>query len=182
MRLRICRQPTKSVDGIPIDQFRPGLVYTIGTQLASIFLAEGWAEPLDPRDGPSPAPQPNRLAALVLVVDDYTDLRQLTATVLTLNGYDVIEAVDGQDAIASLRQHAPDLVVLDLNMPVMDGWQFLAEQQRLPGGHLPTIPVLLLTGTDGAAEEASKLKAVGLVKKPFDPDELVRAVQKALHH
>ena len=180
MRLRICRQPTASVDGISVDQFRPGLVYNIGTQLASIFLAQGWAEPLGPDDQSSPVP--NRLAALVLVVDDHTDLRKFTANVLAINGYDVIEAGDGQDALASLRQHAPDLVILDLNMPVMDGWQFLAEQQRLPGGHLPAIPVLLVTGTDRADKEALKLKAVGLVKKPFDPDELVTAVEKALHH
>jgi CheY-like chemotaxis protein len=179
MRLRICRQPTGTIDGIALEHFRPGLVYDIGTQLASVFLAEGWAEPCEKRRANRP---PNRLAALVLVVDDHTDLRELTASVLACNGYDVIEALDGRDGIASLCQHAPDLVILDLNMPVMDGWQFLAEQQRLPDGHLATIPVLLVTGADDARDHAVTLKAVGLVKKPFDPEQLLEAVQQALRH
>jgi CheY-like chemotaxis protein len=183
MRLRICRQPTGTIDGITLEHFRPGLVYDIGTQLAAIFLAEGWAEPYGQRDeGRRAIRYPNRLAALVLVVDDHTDLRKLTASVLACNGYDVIEALDGRDAIASLCKHAPDLVILDLNMPVMNGWQFLAEQQRLPDGHLATIPVLLVTGADDARDHAVTLKAVGLVKKPFDPEQLLEAVQQALRH
>ena len=54
---------------------------------------------------------------LVLVVDDYADLRHTVATLLKGNGYDVVEACDGQDALAQLHRHSPDLVVLDLNMP-----------------------------------------------------------------
>ena len=178
MRLRICGQPTGTIDGIALNHFRPGLVYDIRTPLAAVFLAEGWGEPCsDPDEGPRP---PNRLASLVLVVDDHTDMRQLTADVLAGNGYDVIEALDGRDGIASLCQNVPDLVILDLNMPVMDGWQFCAEQQRLPDGHLATIPVLLVTGADDAPDHAVTLKAVGLVKKPFDPDQLLEAVQQAL--
>jgi CheY-like chemotaxis protein len=181
MRLRICGQPTGTIDGIPLDHFHPGLVYDISTQLAAVFLAEGWGEPCSDTDEGRRAPRPpNRLAALVLVVDDHTDVRQLTADVLGCNGYDVIEALDGRDGIASLCQNAPDLVILDLNMPVMDGWQFRAEQQRLPDGHLATIPVLLVTGADDAPDHAVTLKAVGLVKKPFDPDQLLEAVQQAL--
>ena len=181
MRLRICGQPTGTIDGIPLDHFHPGLVYDISTQLAAVFLAEGWGEPCsDSDEGRRAMRPPNRLAALVLVVDDHTDVRQLTADVLACNGYDVIEALDGRDGIASLCQNAPDLVILDLNMPVMDGWQFRAEQQRLPDGHLATIPVLLVTGADDAPDHAVRLKAVGLVKKPFDPDQLLEAVQQAL--
>jgi len=180
MRLRICGQPTGTIDGIALNHFRPGLVYDIRTPLAAVFLAEGWGELCsDPDDGPRP---PSRLASLVLVVDDHTDMRQLTADVLAGNGYDVIEALDGRDGIASLCQNVPDLVILDLNMPVMDGWQFCAEQQRLPDGHLATIPVLLVTGADDAPDHAVTLKAVGLVKKPFDPDQLLEAVQQALRN
>jgi len=180
MRLRICRQPTGTVDGIPLDHFREGLVYDIGTQLAAVFLAEGWGEPLTDDTLRPVRPPPNRVGALVLVVDDHTDLRELTASVLSCNGYDVIEALDGRQAITSLCEHEPDLVVLDLNMPVMDGWQFRAEQQRLPDGHLAAIPVLLVTGADDAGDHAAKLKAVGLVKKPFDPAQLLVAVERAL--
>jgi CheY-like chemotaxis protein len=181
MRLRICRQPAGTIDGITLGRFREGLVYDIGSQLATVFLAEGWAEPFPSDATPPPQrPPPTRLAALVLVVDDHTDLRALTTSVLACNGYDVIEALDGRQAIRSLCEHAPDLVILDLNMPVMDGWQFRAEQQRLPDGHLAAIPVLLVTGADDAPEDVATLKAVGLVKKPFDPAQLLAAVQRAL--
>ena len=47
MRVRICRQPAGAVDGISLEHFRPGLIYDVGTQLASVFLAEGWGEPVD---------------------------------------------------------------------------------------------------------------------------------------
>ena len=99
-----------------------------------------------PKTRPRAGQGPNRLTALVLVVDDHTDLREFAARVLASSGYDVIEAFDGRDAISSLCRHAPDLVVLDLNMPGMDGWQFRAEQEALPDGHLAAIPVLLVTG------------------------------------
>ena len=181
MRLRIRRQPSGTIDGITLNQFREGLVYDIGTQLAAVFLAEGWGEPF-PSDATQPPqrPPPNRLAALVLVVDDHADLREVTTSVLACNGYDVIEAVDGRQAIRSLCEHAPDLVILDLNMPVMDGWQFRAEQQRLPDGHLSAIPVLVVSGADEAPDHVATLRAVGLVKKPFQPAQLLAAVERAL--
>ena len=181
MRLRICRQPPGNIDGLRLDQFRPGLVYDIGSQLASVFLAEGWAEPVSELAEPV-RPPPQRIAALILVVDDQTDLRQLTAHLLALNGYDVVQAGHGREAIAKLCEHSPDLVVLDLNMPVMDGWQFRAEQLRLSDGHLSAIPVLLVTGEDGSDDHIKTLKAVGLIKKPFDADELLNAIQTALPH
>jgi len=181
VRLRICRQPAGTIDGIRLDQFRPGLVYDIGTQLANVFLSEGWAEPIAAQAEPVSRPQ-HRIAALILVVDDQTDLRQLTADLLSCNGYDVVEASHGREAIAKLSEHSPDLVVLDLNMPVMDGWQFRAEQLRLPDGHLTAIPVLLLTGEDCSDDQLRTLKAVGFIKKPFDADELLQAIQTALPH
>jgi hypothetical protein len=95
VRLRICRQPVGTIDGIRLDQFRPGLVYDIGTQLANVFLFEGWAEPIAAQAEPVP-PSPQRIAGLILVVDDQTDLRQLTADLLSWNGYDVVQAGDGK--------------------------------------------------------------------------------------
>jgi CheY-like chemotaxis protein len=184
VRLRICRQPTGVIDGIPLEKFRAGIVYDVATQLANVFLAEGWAEPVEElaAERQPTKPPEGRISALVLVVDDDTDLRRLTASVLSCNGYGVIEAQHGRDAIAQLTQSTPDLVVLDLNMPVMDGWEFRAEQQRLPDGRLAAIPVLLLTSADGARTHAATLKAVGLVEKPFDPDRLLGAIKTALQH
>jgi len=179
MRLRVCRQPTGNIDGVPLQSFQPGFVYDLGTQLATVFLAEGWATPID-EDGLLTDKAPDGISALVLVVDDDTDLRQLTASLLSCNGYGVIQAPDGHAAIERLAQDTPDLIVLDLNMPIMDGWQFRAEQLRLPNGRLAAIPVLLVTGADSAGDDAATLKAVGLIKKPFDPENLLRAIESAL--
>ena len=180
MRVRICRQPAGAIDGMSVEHFRPGLIYDVGVQLASVFLSEGCAEPVDGQ-GNNPTQQPSaRVAAVVLVIDDDTDLRKMTADVLACNGYGVIEAQHGREGIARLVHDTPDLVVLDLNMPVMDGWQFCAEQQRLLDGRLASIPVVLVTGEDGAAAHSVTLKAVGVVEKPFDPERLLAAITTAL--
>ena len=71
-------------------------------------------------------------------------------------------------------------MILDLNMPLVDGWQFRAEQQRLADERLAAIPVLLMTGEEDAAAHAEKLQAVGLVKKPFDVAQFLQAVERAL--
>jgi CheY-like chemotaxis protein len=182
VRLQIRRQPAGPIDGVRVDHFRPGLVYEIDTQLANVFMAEGWAEPVADRDTADPGrPSPRRTAAVVLVVDDEATLRQLTTDVLSCNGYEVVQACHGKDGIAQLREHSPDLVILDLNMPVMDGWQFRAEQLGLPDRNLTAIPVLLLTAEDRSPEDqVAKLNAAGLIHKPFDPDQLLSAIQTAL--
>ena len=71
-------------------------------------------------------------------------------------------------------------VLLDLNMPVMDGWEFRAEQLRLLEPGLVNIPVLILSGADRADQHAATLGAVGAIGKPFDPDRLLHAVRTAL--
>src|SRR5229473_2983877 len=152
MRLRICRRLQGSIDGVAIDHLRIGLIYEIGTQVANVLLAEGWAEPLGAADDapPSPRPPPRRRSAVVLVVDDEPDLRQLTADLLISHGFDVVIAQHGREALERLGEHRPDLVLLDLNMPVMDGWEFRVEQRRLVEPDLVNIPVLILTGADNA--------------------------------
>jgi CheY-like chemotaxis protein len=89
-------------------------------------------------------------------------------------------AQHGREALERLCERCPDLVLLDLNMPVMDGWQFRAEQRRLVEPRLVNVPVLILTGADGANQHASTLDAVGAVEKPFDPNRLLNAVRTAL--
>ena len=182
MRLRIRRRLQGSIDGVALDHLRIGLIYEIDTQVANVLLAEGWAEPSGAADDalPSPRPPPRTHSAVILVVDDEPDLRQLTADLLISHGFDVMNAQHGREALERLCEHHPDLVLLDLNMPVMDGWQFRAAQARLMQSDLVNIPVLLLTGADGAREHASMLNAIGLVEKPFHPDQLLDAVRTAL--
>jgi CheY-like chemotaxis protein len=180
MRVRICRQPAGAIDGIALEHFRTGFVYDVGTQLASVFLAEGWAQAVDEHGSGKSEPRSVRVSALVLVVDDDPDLRQLTASLLACHGYGVIEAQHGREGIERLMHDCPDLVVLDLNMPVMDGWQFRAEQQQLRDARLSSVPVLLVTAAEGARAHCEALKAVGLVEKPFEPDHLLGAIKATL--
>jgi len=184
MRVRILTAPAGTIDGVSLEHFHVGSVYELGTQVACVFLAEGWAE-LVSDDGtpmlvrPPPVEVAN-IQRLVLVVDDEPELRRLTESILTAHGYHVVVAAHGQDAILRLRESCPDLIVLDLNMPVMDGWQFRAEQRYLPDRKCAAVPVLLMTGEDDATAHAGALRAAGVIKKPYDPDNLLDAVSAAI--
>jgi CheY-like chemotaxis protein len=118
--------------------------------------------------------------AVVLVVDDDSQVRGLTEAILKSYGYQVVVAADGQECMRRLSESRPDLIVLDLNMPVMDGWRFCAERQRLADRSLKAIPVLLLTGEDDATRHADALRAAGCLGKPVDPDDLLDAVSSAM--
>src|SRR5437762_4175865 len=184
MRLRILTLPTDSIDGVFLDHLRVGEVYELGTQVACVFLAEQWAELVMEDEAvvvQSPAAAVSNIEPLVLVVDDDPDIRRLTETLLTDHGYHVILAAHGQDAIQRLRHRCPDLIVLDLNMPVMDGWTFRTEQRDLADEKRAAVPVLLMTGEDNATAYADTLQAVGVIKKPFDPAALLDAISAAIY-
>jgi CheY-like chemotaxis protein len=184
MRIRVLARPHGEIEDVALEHFRIGGVYELRTDLACLFLAEGWAELVGEDDTALFVRPPSRSGAdvhpLVLVVDDDAAIRKLTESLLTANGYDVLIAADGRDAIARLRLQIPDVIVLDLNMPVMDGWQFRTQQRFLTESRRAAIPVLLMTGVADAADQAVKLAAVGLVKKPIDPDDLLEAVSMAV--
>ena len=116
---------------------------------------------------------------LVLLVDDDPAIRRMIETLLTAHSYRVTVAAHGREAIERLREQCPDVIVLDLNMPVMDGWQFCRERRDLAGGGA-TAPVLLVTSEDDAPVHANALHAVDVIKKPFDPDDLLTAVSAAI--
>ena len=183
MHLKILKRPTGPLDGVSLDQFRVGDVYDVGTQVACVFLAEGWAE-LATAENPQVRvrrqPVDRRHAdPLVLVVDDEPTFLGLASEVLRAHGYDVIAAVDGRDAMQCIHQCCPDLI-LDLNMPVMNGWEFMAAQHELPDVTRAEIPVVLLTGEEHATSHADTRRAAGVIKKPFDPDDLLNAVAVAM--
>jgi CheY-like chemotaxis protein len=183
MRLRILIPPTGTIDGISLDYFRVGNVYDLRSQVGCVFIAEGWAELVTDDDAVFVSPPACEAAAsetLVLVVDDDPEIRRLTEALLTEHGYHVMVAAHGKAAIQRLRERVPDLIVLDLAMPVMDGWQFRTEQRYLTDRRVAAVPVLLLTAEDDAAGHAHTLQAVGVVRKPFDPDDLLDAVSAAL--
>ena len=177
MWLRICRIPDRPIDGVTLGDFQIGGIVELGPLVASVFLAEGWARPVFvrlERDTGASAPQ-----RLLLVVDDDEATRMLLTELFNAHGYAVVLAENGEQALKQLLDYAPDLVVLDLQMPVMDGWRFRAEQ-LLSNVRVAAVPVVILTGTENAAKSARALRAAGFVEKPFEPDLLLGAVLNAL--
>jgi CheY-like chemotaxis protein len=121
-----------------------------------------------------------RTRPLILLVEDQSDLRQLYARQLALCGYDVIEARDGAEAVAHTTASAPDVVLMDLSLPVMDGWE--ATRQLKTDGRTAHIPVVALTAHDGAGElqRATSAGCDWFVPKPCPPDALIAEVRRVL--
>jgi excisionase family DNA binding protein len=120
------------------------------------------------RSGP---PGESAAGPLVLVVDDDPKLREFLRVNLELEGYSVREAEGGREALAAIEDQAPDLILLDVVMPGIDGWQMLQEMQERHG----TIPVIMFSGQvdRGSAGEATRSGAREFVGKPFDPQDLL---------
>ncbi len=111
----------------------------------------------------------------MLVIEDDADTRHLLADILVARGYQVDTALDGTQALARLNQQAPDLVTLDLNMPILDGRQVL-ERMRTTSG-CTHIPVLILSGALESPQWIRSYKAAGYLSKPFTLEALTRAVE-----
>ncbi len=114
----------------------------------------------------------------VLAVDDTRALRSMLVDCLTQAGHEVFEASDGREALDQLRLHRPDIVITDLNMPVMDGLDFIAAARTEPEGR--AVPMLLLTTETAQAlkDRARAVKATGWLTKPFDPDQILGLVDR----
>jgi CheY-like chemotaxis protein len=114
----------------------------------------------------------------VLVVDDDHDIRDLIRVVLEEEGYSVVTAENGEQALASIAGHRPDLILLDLTMPVLNGWQM---RERLAESW-PDIPIVFMTAGFRARAEAEAYRVAGYLAKPFDVDELLRVVSRFIAH
>src|SRR5581483_2801952 len=110
----------------------------------------------------------------VLVVDDDEVIRGFLREALEDDGYDVEVAGDGREALAVVDRWRPDLILLDLMMPEMDGWTFRAELRRHPD--LAEIPVIVLSAVRDLGARAAALEAAALVAKPFDLDRLLETI------
>jgi two-component system chemotaxis response regulator CheY len=116
----------------------------------------------------------------VLIVDDSITMRQMVSFTLRSAQFDVVEAENGADALKKLDGLTLDLIVTDLNMPVMDGFTFIRSARALPATRF--IPILLLT-TESQAEKKAEGKAAGAtgwIVKPFDPPKLLAVISKVL--
>jgi DNA-binding response OmpR family regulator len=117
-------------------------------------------------------------AARVLVVEDDDSIRDLVDIVLTSAGYEVLTASDGAAALQVAGAVRPDLVLLDMRMPVMDGWEFA---RRYRAGPEPHAPIVVVTAARDAAQRASEIDANGYLGKPFDMGELLALVRHLAH-
>ena len=118
---------------------------------------------------------------VVMVVEDSSTMRQLICHALKrIAGIVLVEASDGNDALKKLTEIKPDLLLTDINMPNMDGFELIRAVRQRPG--LDTLPVIVLT-TAGALTDQDKAKGLSVtsyVTKPVKPDALVNAVREAL--
>ena len=117
----------------------------------------------------------------VLVVDDDPSIRKLIATFLRRRGYTPIEAKNGREALREMRAGAAQLVVLDLMMPDVSGWEVLEERAKDPV--LQTIPVVVVSANFGPEAASALNKGIcALLPKPFDLDALEAIVRSCLTH
>lgn len=118
---------------------------------------------------------------LILVVDDYQDAREMYAEYLQFSGFRVAEAKNGNEAVAQARSLKPDLILMDLSLPGMDGWE--ATRVLKADEATKHIPIVALTGhaLAGASEGARKAGCDSFVTKPCLPDDLVVEVRRMLN-
>jgi CheY-like chemotaxis protein len=115
----------------------------------------------------------------VLVVDDEPALRRLLTDLFSIEGYWVSAASDGAQALERLQDFRPDVVVLDLTMPVMSGWTFAEECHRLDGyGDLPIVAVSAMHDVASAVPRLEHLGVARCLAKPFDVAELLAVVEQ----
>src|SRR5215211_7460959 len=113
----------------------------------------------------------------LLVVDDDPTIREMLEMVLDSEGYEVVTAQHGKAAFALLDQVRPHVILLDMKMPVMDGWGFLAEYRRRPGAK---VPIVVLTAAQDDTRRAGEAGADAYVAKPFAIDDLIGVLDRCI--
>ena len=121
------------------------------------------------------------MAKMALVVDDSTSMRQMVAFTLQSAGFEVIEGSDGTDALGKVNGKAVNLVVTDLNMPVMDGITLIRELRKLPNFKFTPILMLTTESQDSKKQEGKTAGATGWLVKPFNPEQLLGVIAKVVH-
>jgi len=120
------------------------------------------------------------MAKTILSVDDSNSIRQMVAFTLKGAGYDIIEAIDGQEALDKAKGKTVDLVLTDQNMPRMDGLTLVKNLRALPA--YKSVPILMLTteSSDAMKTQGKAAGATGWIVKPFDPAKLLEVVKKVI--
>ena len=116
----------------------------------------------------------------ILAVDDSASMRQMVTFTLRGAGFEVVDAVDGKDALEKAKVAQFDLILSDVNMPVMDGLTFVKNVRTLP--NYKFIPILMLT-TESSGDKkiaGKEAGATGWIVKPFNPDQLLNTIKRVL--
>ena len=116
----------------------------------------------------------------VLLVDDYSDAREMYSEYLKFSGFDVVEAANGVEALQRALDSSPDIILMDLSLPVMDGWE--ATRRLKQDTRTARIPVVALTGhaLSGISEGAKSVGCDAFVTKPCLPEDLVQQIRHVL--
>ena len=112
----------------------------------------------------------------VLVVEDDGEIRRLLADLIAHEGYVVDQARQGNEALATMARHRPDVIILDLMMPVMDGWSFVETLRNRT--HWSQTPIVVISAVPRIEVEGKRLGVSAWLPKPFDLDELVGHVRR----
>jgi two-component system cell cycle response regulator DivK len=123
---------------------------------------------------------PNEEKGTILYVEDNPDNRMLVRRILLSENYNLLEAVNASDALDVLKTAKPDLILMDINMPDMDGYTLTAKIKTTPG--FERVPILALTANVMRGDKEKTLEAGcdGYIQKPIDFDELLREVERFL--
>ena len=116
----------------------------------------------------------------IMTVDDSASVRQMVSFTLKQAGYEVIEAVDGKDALQKLNSNKVDMIITDLNMPNLDGIGLIKGARSHPLCRF--VPIIMLTteSQDSRKQEGKAAGATGWIVKPFQPEQLISVVKKVL--
>jgi two-component system, chemotaxis family, chemotaxis protein CheY len=120
------------------------------------------------------------MSKTALVVDDSASMRQMVAHTLTQAGFSVLEGADGQAGIQQLEGQKVDLIITDLNMPIMNGIEFIAQVRSKPAYKFTPVLMLTTEAQDRLKKEAKAAGATGWLVKPFDPSKMLQVISKVL--
>ena len=120
------------------------------------------------------------MSKVIMTVDDSNSVRQMVGFTLKRAGFEVLEATDGQDAVNQLKSASIDMMITDLNMPLMDGIELIKSVRAMP--EYKFIPIVMLTteSQDDKKQAGKAAGATGWIVKPFKPDQLVTVINKVL--
>ncbi len=118
--------------------------------------------------------------AKILIVDDSRTSRRILRNLLIEEGYDVVEAENGEDGIQKYKEETPDMVTMDITMPVKDGLEALKEIKEFDSG--AKVIMVTAAGQESKVMEAVKLGAAEFVTKPFEKDKIVDTVRKVVNN